>query len=464
MSAKPPRSSFSFPLAAASVALGLAAAAPAPALGMAPAPEGARDPGERPLMRDFIGINGHTIQVRPALYRPAARLMRDYHNLDWDLGDSTANPIKLPYTTKRIDSPEPINWVELYGSWAEHGIETNLCVQFANGFEEGEWGDLAGDAYRYGQALGRTFTAGSGAGVTSIQIGNEPGGYSDEAYRTVLENMARGVKETNPGLLVVTCNMDAQPRGKYWQSTSVLLGVPDELVDVIATHKYPLVEHYPTWRRSYPEDPATDFLPHMERLLRWRDEHAPGKQVWVTEFGYDASTKEPEPEGTFKDWVDVTDKQQAQYLVRGFLVLAAAGVDRAYMYFFNDADKPSFHASSGLTRNYEPKPAYYAQSHLLTTLGDYRFARAVTREDKGLHVFEFTHGGDEARRVWVVWSATGDDRSFERELTGLPGRVVKAERMPLVAGGGEPVTIEQTDGGVTLTVTESPAYLWIEAE
>jgi hypothetical protein len=33
----------------------------------------------RPLMRDFIGINGHTVQFKPALYQPVCRLVRDYH-------------------------------------------------------------------------------------------------------------------------------------------------------------------------------------------------------------------------------------------------------------------------------------------------------------------------------------------------------------------------------------------------
>jgi hypothetical protein len=36
---------------------------------------GAAEPA--PLMRDFIGINGHTIAFKPELYRPACGLVRD---------------------------------------------------------------------------------------------------------------------------------------------------------------------------------------------------------------------------------------------------------------------------------------------------------------------------------------------------------------------------------------------------
>ena len=31
----------------------------------------------RPLLRDFIGLNGHTVQFKPELYQPACRLVRD---------------------------------------------------------------------------------------------------------------------------------------------------------------------------------------------------------------------------------------------------------------------------------------------------------------------------------------------------------------------------------------------------
>jgi hypothetical protein len=79
------------------------------------------------------------------------------------------------------------------------------------------------------------------------------------------------------------------------------------------------------------------------------------KEVWVTEFGWDASTKTPAKTGDFAKWDgNVSDEKQAQYLVRAFLVFAAMDVNRAYLYFFNDADEPSFHASSGITRNFQP--------------------------------------------------------------------------------------------------------------
>lgn len=43
----------------------------------------------KPLFRDFMGLNGHTVLFRPELYKPICRLVRDYHSLEWDVGMDT---------------------------------------------------------------------------------------------------------------------------------------------------------------------------------------------------------------------------------------------------------------------------------------------------------------------------------------------------------------------------------------
>ena len=48
-----------------------------------------KPPPRRPLLREFAGINGHTVQFRPDLYATAFRKVHDYHSLSWDLGKDT---------------------------------------------------------------------------------------------------------------------------------------------------------------------------------------------------------------------------------------------------------------------------------------------------------------------------------------------------------------------------------------
>ena len=69
-------------------------------------------------------------------------------------------------------------------------------------------------------------------------------------------------------------------------------------------------------------------------------------------------------------------------------------VERAYIYFFNDSDEAKLHASSGLTRNYKPKPSFHAVSHLQKTLGSSRFARVVKNEPTKVRIHKYVDGDD----------------------------------------------------------------------
>jgi hypothetical protein len=106
------------------------------------------------------------------------------------------------------------------------------------------------------------------------------------------------------------------------------------------------------------------------------------------------------------DWRGVTDLQQAQYLIRSFLLFASMKVDRAYLYFFDDKDEPQVHGSSGLTRHGKPKPSFYAVSQLYRTLGNYRFERIIKRTEQ-LYLFEFSKEDKRNQLCWVAWMPTG---------------------------------------------------------
>ena len=218
------------------------------------------------------------------------------------------------------------------------------------------------------------------------------------------------------------------------------------------------------WDRSYPEDPGIEYLKEVDAALAFRDQKAPGKEVWITEFGYDACTPDvmSQRKGWAKklDWKGVTDQQQAQYLVRSLLCFAQRDVRRAYIYFFNDKNEPSVHASSGLTRDFKPKPSFWAVKHLYETLGDYRFKRVVVKQVGDLYVDEYQHGQRADRMIWVAWSPTGSDREKVVRFHNLPGKLVGAERMPLAAGpAGKVVPVRHGTDDFELKVTESPVYL-----
>jgi serine/threonine-protein kinase ATR len=409
----------------------------------------------KPLLRDFIGLNVHTVLFKPELYRPVCRLVRDYHGFDWDVGEDTSYVPRFPLSRNQVD------WEQLYGGWNKQGYVIDVSLMFGQTPPD-KWKDMPRDAHAYGLAFAKFFgPSGKKPLVESIEIGNEPGHYPDPSYRTLFENMARGLREGDPKLKVVTCSATPGVSGKYEKSLSTVKGL-EQLYDVINLHTYAFVEQYPTWRRSYPEDPTIPYLKPIQETVAWRDANAKGKELWITEFGWDSTTKPNMPTGDFSKWVGSTDTQQAQYLVRSFLVFSALDVDRAYVFFFNDSDEPQLHGASGLTRNYVPKPAFHAVAHLSKTLGDYRFAKVVTQEPGALYLYEYQHGSEEGRRVWVAWSPTGSNRATEALLPNPRAKVDRAERMPLAAGDPQPVSHTVRDGGkLAVPLDEAPLYLWL---
>jgi hypothetical protein len=436
----------------------------------------------KPVFKEFMGINGH-FTFKPELYRQVCRLVRNYHNVNWD--------VKLPGDTITLPAcVNGVNWKDhVYGLWKNAGFETDICIQFS-GFQTDVadyarfWNGKEQWCYDYGKAAAVCFgPSGAEKLCTSIEIGNEPGSKFDPAiYKTIFAKMAKGIRDGDARIKILTPGVQARKGDDYIQDLRGIYADKDilPLYDVINLHTYASVERKKPeespWNRSYPEDPSIDYLKIIDEAIAWRDGNAAGKEIWVTEFGYDACT----PEAMNKradwflklDWQGSTELQQAQCLVRSFLVFAERDVRRAYIYYYDDNDSASVHGASGLTRKFAPKPAFWAVKQLYETLGEYRFNRIVTKKPGELFVYEFVHGNDPAQIVWVVWSPTGTrtnekDRYTPRQvkatlsdLPALPGRVIGMA----TAAGEAPKTAWEKAGptAITLTIGESPIYILID--
>jgi len=405
----------------------------------------------RPLMREFMGLNVHTVKFKPAVYAPVCRLLRDYHPLRWDVGEDPSFATTFPFAKNRVD------WGSMYGSWEQAGFEIDACVMFDD-LPPAAWKDPARDALAYGEAFARYFgPSGAKPLVSSIEIGNEPAKYDTAQYRSIFEGMAKGIRAGDSKLAIATCAVMTGKSDQWSKPMEAVAGL-GSLYDVLNVHSYPFKDKWPTWRRSYPEDPSISFLSSITDLIQWRDANAPGKQVWLTEFGYDSSTRKPNPKGPWKDWVGVSDAEQARYIVRAFLVLSSMPVDRAYLYFFDDKDEPQLHGASGITRNYEPKPSFYAMSYLYKTLGSCRFVRAV-RKDPKVYCFEYQDPTPGGEHVYVAWSPTGSGRSSNVVLPTGAAKVIRAERMPLGTNAPHAVQWKSDGDRVEVEITETPVFL-----
>ncbi len=406
----------------------------------------------RPLMRDFMGLCGHTVQFKPDLYAPVTRLVRDYHPIDWDFGDDTSYPPKFPMARNGVD------WSKVYGSWIKsgHRIETSLIF---DNLKPDAWKDLPRDAFAYGNAFATAFGPSAKVPlVEAAEIGNEPGKYDDATYRKLFEAMAGGIRAGDPKMRIATCAANLGKSGSYSKSVDCLVGL-ESLYDIVSIHNYAEITGWPTWARSYPEDPKIPFLNDIRSVLTWRGQHAAEKEVWLTEFGWDATTKRAPKTGDFAKWVGSIETEQALWTVRGYMVLCALGLDRAYLYFFNDDDTPHLHGSSGLTRNFVPKPAFHATAHLFATLADYRLTKKLSEDPTGTYAYEYTHGDDLKQRILAVWKPAGG-----ASKTTLPigaAKILRAEQTPLTAEPAAPVPTRVENRAVEIDATERPIFIWL---
>jgi hypothetical protein len=435
----------------------------------------------KPLFKDFMGINGH-VTFKPDLYGQVCRLVRNYHNINWDAnapGDSLTIPVTINH----------LNWKnDVYGPWKNAGFETDICLQFLS-FGVGSpdyqqrWAGHEQWAYNYGKAMATYFgPSGKEKLSTSFEIDNEPGNRFDPTlFKTLFTKMAKGIRDGDPKLKIVTPAVVAGKGDNYSQGLNNFYGDKDilPLYDIINLHTYATMEKTLTnnnsWQRSFPEDNSLQYLKVIDEAITWRNQHAQGKEVWVTEFGYDACT--PAAMQQRKDWAlklnwqGASDLQQAQYLVRSFLVFAARDVQRAYLFYYNDEDEASFHAASGLTRNFTPKLSFWAVKQLYQTLGDYRFRRIVQKKEGELYVFEFEHDKDPQSLIWVAWSPTGattqykdsyQPHTIKAALDKLPGLPVSITGMATADAPAPAVAWEKTgDNAIQVTVGESPVYIAI---
>jgi hypothetical protein len=393
----------------------------------------------KPTVNGFLGLNVHTVQFKPDLYRPTARVLRNYHPLGWDLGQDTSVLPEFPFAKNRV------NWESLYGTWKKEGYRTHASLVFSE-VPPDRWKNRAADAAAYGEAFAKAFGCGKDL-VEAVEIGNEPGKYSDAEYTEVFDAMAGAIRKTDPKLKISTCAVIDGKNNDYERSLEVFAKRTD-LFDILSVHSYAQTEGWPTWRRTFPEDKASPFLESVRKVEAWRDGHAPGKEVWVTEYGWDAWSGKGERKNEFAKWETSSEEAQAAYLVRATILLMNENIQRAHIYFFNDGDEAHVHGSSGLTRNFTPKPAYWAIAQLQENLGG--FSLDSLREDGEVCIATFAKGSEKRLVLWRKTADSADTRPY-----ALPGNWTRLQSLALEKAG--PAAAPE---GLSLPVGPRPVYLW----
>ncbi|NJP06519.1 MAG: hypothetical protein HC837_13285 [Chloroflexaceae bacterium] len=194
--------------------------------------------------------------------------------------------------------------------------------------------------------------------VTHWEVWNEPENKlywpnpNPAEYTRVLKVVSQAIKEENPNAKVLMA-------GIVPTHIDFLRGIAEnggwDAIDIIALHPY-----------VDPFTPETGQIGYGGDISKLRTviEQYGAKPIWATEFGWSTGPADRLAQGG--DPVD--PETQANYLVRGAVMLSVAGIERIIWYKFKD-DGPTnqygmFGTASGPTDFSDPKPAYFAFSHL----------------------------------------------------------------------------------------------------
>lgn len=219
-----------------------------------------------------------------------------------------------------------------------------------------------------------------------------------------------------------------------------------------------------------PEDCRLGEL--LGKVAQYRDAKLPGKELWLTEFGYDTHPRSRLRAPAIGS--ATAEVVQGQWLVRSILALLASGIDRAFVYISRDnctgtdsacPDNDVQFATSGvLTQKGDetPKAAWYFLSTFRTRLGAMRYLD-TTRGNGGVLVARF-YDATQKKGAYVVWMPTSDGSIVKGFSLSVPAGTKSASVVMLEDGqaNGRAATANAVSGAVTLDVTETPTLVLVD--
>ena len=261
------------------------------------------------------------------------------------------------------------------------------------------------------------------------EIWNEPnGGFwqpqaNVQEYGALALATAHAIKVADPNATVIAPGTSTIPLD--FMESLFKMGLLND-IDAVSFHPY---------RGGSPETAASDYQALRQLIRRYAPE---GKDIPLvsSEWGYTT--------------VNVSEQQQAQYLVREWLSNLAEDIRLSIWYDWHDDGldpKNGEHNFGTVNYDYTPKPAFLAAQTLTRTLGGYRFIKRIPLASPEDYLLLFSKGP--RAQTLVAWTTQAD-----HTLVLPPASV---EHMTDMLGA--PLTPTVTAGRLRLTLTGSPVYL-----
>jgi len=271
-----------------------------------------------------------------------------------------------------------------------------------------------------------------------------------------------GVKAADPSMKLVAGGLTGLDLPylramKFWADYNRKGNFP---ADVLNIHHYSSSNHeqwfQPGGKGISPE--ADDLAAKMRKLTQWRDANLPDRELWLTEFGYDTNPASPLHAPAMGSMS--AEQVQAAWLIRAYMALAAAHVDRATMFMLRDTDSngTGVFATCGLVTqkgSWQPKPSWFYQCTLKNQLKGYRFSQEVPSGNPSVRVYEFAKS--KTKRALMVWCTTSEDKKVEDYK--LPTGYIATKT---VTFADKETNGKESPASNSITVSETPKIIFIK--
>ena len=212
---------------------------------------------------------------------------------------------------------------------------------------------------------------------------------------------------------------------------------------------------------------ADDFKGNLEEFTSWRDQNYPEKEVWMTEFGWDTHPLSRLRTPILGDFDQ--EEVQGQWLVRAYLLLSAAGVDRASMFMLRNTNESSSvqFSNCGLTSSksmgWIPKTSWYYVYTLKNTLTNMRFVEEERTGNPSVTVYKFKDLSSN-RGAYVVWCPTSEGKTVSGYTLNISESATKAIKISLKDGDTNGISTMHSISAntVKVNVSESPIFIVVD--
>jgi len=259
-------------------------------------------------------------------------------------------------------------------------------------------------------------------------------------YCKLVKETAPRIKKTDPSGLVIAPATSTIPFN--WLKQCFKKGLL-KWIDVLSFHPY---------RPQPPETVIKDYARLRELITRYAPNRDPASRepkkipIISGEWGYSNLNW---------DKTRLSNDQQAQYLVREFLINLYQGIPVSIWYdCCNDGTNPDEreHNFGTVTHNLKPKAAYLAAKTLASTLKGYRIEKHLDLGSANDFALKLTKNGNEALAFWTV------GKSHQLSFPLPPGKGMLINLL------GDKTKLSWKTDGLKLTVSQSPQYLLIKGK